>query len=363
MPTIAERVQDVWNTVRAGDAVSKARFKIEQEHADRDLGSPFEAKQYYLQVMINEMFLRHGREWFANYDPMVFAVGSYIYDKKYEAVPYVVGPAMLKEFGSETEVPYGMIFENIPVSGFHPYQGGQLTLTIILSKLQRSNNAERLLQVVEGISNSIDPTAAFSTYLKLAGTVLDGVEAILGLKQTEALIGFRTSINPDREGEVLEPAYYVLVDAAEAEVERDRFWVKESRLCIGDSLESAGPYSKNRSVNDFVLFSIAQGKRRRDERILPFFPTWETALDLASRPEMHYWKDAKAQFNTLKRSLITSPDLTKPDSTRLRNEYLEELKQVRRDAVMEGELSESIMPEEELELGRISDELDELDQL
>jgi hypothetical protein len=211
---------------------------------------------------------------------------------------------------------------------------------------------------VEGISAAIDPSATFSTYLKIAGTVLDGVEAILGLSATEPVLGYRTTINPDRK-ELLEPAYYALIDQEESELERDRFWVCESRLCHGETLASSAPYRDH----DFVLFSIAQGDKRSDERILSFFPLWETALDLASRPELHYWKDAKAQFNTLKRSLLKSPDLTKPDSTRLRDQYFEELKQIRSDAVMEGELKGSELSEEELELGRIADQLDALDQL
>lgn len=357
MTTIFERLQAVWDSAKAGKAKKRAHFAISRDYIDKQLGPPFEPKKYYLQVRINEMFLAHEREWFAKYDPMVFAVGSYIYGKKLEASPYVIGPAMLEEFGQQ--VPLGMIFENTPVSGLHPYQGGPLTLTIILSKVERENNADKLLQVVEGISGAIAPSAAFSTYLEIAGTVMDGVEAILGLDETKPVVGYRTTINPD-VGDMLEPAYFALIDEEEMQLERDWFWVRDSRLYYGKEQATAQPYRDN----DFVLYSIAQGDSRHDEMTLPFYPLWETARDLAARPESHFWKEAKAQFSTLLRSLLDSPDLTKPDSDRLTDEYYQEIQQIRKKAALAASLTPGKgLSDEEAELRRRGDGLDVLDEL
>jgi hypothetical protein len=350
------RVEALWNGLKAGQAKTRAHFMISRDHIENgaQLGSPFEARQQYFQIVINEMFLANQRQWFVNFDPMAFVASSYIYDKQLETLPLVVGPAMLEQFGQQ--VPLGMIFQNTPASGMHPYQGGSLTLVIILNRLQRQNNADKLLNVVESISGAIDPSTAFSVYLKVAKTVVDGVETLLGLQQTVPVLGYRLTINPDI-GQIFEPAYCALIDAADQQIERNKFWVRESRLYYGDQLATAQPYRGN----DFVLFSIAQGKERNDERTLPFYPLWETTQDFASRPGENFWQEAKAQFNTLKRELLESPDLTQPDSKRLRDTYFEELKKRRQDTIMEGQLVPTQLSDTEAELQHMATELNKLD--
>lgn len=357
MSSFVERIQDLWNSAKTGRAKTRARFQINRDHVQshEQLGPPFEKEKYYFQIIINEMFLANSREWWTYYDPMAFIVSSYIYDKKLETQPTVVGPDILKQF--EQEVPFGMIYQDTPVTSLNPYQGGALTLTVIFNKIQRQNNADTLLRVVESVSSVISPTLLSSAYTKMAETVIDGVETILGLSQTQPILGYRISINPDIH-QKLEPTYFALIDMDEGDVSPEQFWVRDNRLYYGDQADDAEPYREN----DFILFSIAQGDKRTDERTLPFYPIWETAQELAARPELHYWNEAKANFNTLKRRLLNSPDLTKPDSTRLRTEYLQELMTRRSEAVDEGNLSAGQgLPQEEIELRKIAQELDALD--
>ena len=356
MPTLLDRVTTVWKKVRAGEAETRAHFAISQDHIHNGepLGAPFKAKQHYFQIVINEMFLSNTREWFVRYDPMTFVASNYIYGTERQTLPFVIGPAMLKQF--EQQIPEGMIFENTPVSGLHPYQGGSLTLTVILNRLQRANNADKLLQVVEGLSSAVAPSIAVAAYLPIAGTVVDGVEAILGLDETVPVVGYHITINPDI-GDTLEPSYFVLIDKDEVELERDRFWVRDKRLYYGETEETSQPYRDS----DFILFSIAQGVVRTDERTLPFYSLWQTTRDLATQPAKHYWDEAKANFNALKRSLIKSPDLTEPDSKRLIDQYLEELKQRREDAILDADLAAGQeLPDTEAELRRVTEELNKL---
>ncbi len=215
-----------------------------------------------------------------------------------------------------------------------------------------------MLQVVESISGAISPSTAFTVYLKVAKTVLDGVEALLGLEQTIPVVGYRTTINPDI-GQLLEPTYFVLIDADAQQIEHDKFWVRNSRLYYGLDRETAQLYS-NRSNNDFILFSIAQGDVRTDYHTLSFYPLWETTRDLAAQAGSHFWDEAKAQFNTLKRGLLNSPDLTKLDSKRLREQYLDELKQRHQETILEGQLAPEQLSDTEAELQKIANELDKL---
>ncbi len=358
MGDLVKTVQGWWDHMKSGEAITRAHFTIDRSRADNgaQLGPPFEERNHYFQVVVHDMFLAKSREWFVEYDPMVVAAASYIYDTKVEMVPFVAGPALLKDFGHES--PEGMIFRDTPVSGLNPYQGGAFTLTLVLYKVQRRNNADRLLQVVEGISKSLDPSNTLGAYLKIAGTIVDGVEAILGLKETVPVLGYRVTINP-QVGQVLSADYMVLIDedSAAPTMKPERFQVRQSQL-----YDDSGAEYRDR---DFVLFRIAQGIKRTDERTLPFFPLWTAAKDFAARGDDEFWKEAKAQFNTLKRNLMNSPDLTAPDSARFRKEYLDELTKIRKDSVDEGHLAADgeKLPEAEKEMRSMAAQLDKLDSL
>ncbi len=351
MANIWDRLQNLWNKARSGETRTPACFSIEAGD-----GNPFSPRQHYFQIIINEMFLANEREWFVTYSPMAFVAATYIYNKNRETSPFIVGPSMLEEYGQE--LPQGMIFRNTPVTSLHPYQGGELILTVILYKVQRKNNVDNVLKVLEKVSSVINPAVPavdFASYLKIADSIMDGVETLLGLEETVPVVGYRLTINPDI-GQRLEPIYMVLIDGDEREVRKDEFLVRESRLH-----RASQPYRGR----DFVLLKIAQGGKRTDEQTLPFYPLWETTREMATRSTNdHIWDEAKAHFKTLNRALLSSPDLTKPDYDRLSDEYLAEVKEQRERAVALNSMrASSELSEEETRTRRISEELDELDEL
>ena len=361
MSDFFNNVQRIWNNLQVGPTKTRAQFAITRDHIDKgnQLGPRFEAGKHYFQIIINEMFLANTREWFVRYDPMAFVASSYIYNERVETLPIVVGPRMLKQYGQVA--PLGMIFHNTPVSGLHPYQGGPLTLVIILNKLERENNAEKLLQLVESVSGAINPSVAFSAYLAIAKPVLEGVQSLLGLQQTVPMLGYRVTINP-AIGQMLEPTYYVLIDVHDQQIEHNKFWVRNDRLCYGHTLDTANLYDEH----DFILFSIAQADKRDDERTLPFYPLWEATKGLAARPTGdgdHFWREAKAQFNTLMRELLISSDLTIPDSKRLRGQYYKEISDIRQETLKQGKLAPQPLAAAEAELRKMADELDRFDRV
>jgi hypothetical protein len=355
MPSALDRLQHLWNQITAGSTKLRSQFWIQQDHIDGlPLGPPFAAGQHYLQIIISEMFLANQRQWYARYDPMAFVASTYIYGNSQETFPKVVGPSLLKDL--EQPIPLGMIFKNTPASSLHPYQGGEFAMTVVLNAQQRQNNADKLLRVVESLSRVMDPTGTVAMYAKLASTLLDSVEELIGLGQTNPVVGCRLGFNP-AVGQTLTPGYLALIDEDEARIDPSQFWLKDSQLLCGRDASSARPYRDN----DFVLLKIAQGTQRSDERTLPFYPLWETTQDLAARPEPHYWNEAKANFNALKRAMLVSPDVTRPDALRLLNGYLARLKDLRTEAVMESELGHEALPQDEVEMQRMTAQINRLD--
>lgn len=362
MPTLLERWQVLWGHVKESSAVRTARFHIPSERTDRsaELGQPFKKDQHYFQVRVNEMFLARDRQWFTSYDPLVFVVSEFLYDKAVQAVPFVVGPSLLEQY--KQELPEGMVFENIRVAGLHPYKGGRLNLAVVLYQTKRQNYAHELLAMIERTAGVLDFSTALSSYLKVATAVLDGIEDLFRLGDTVPLIGMSTQIDPDA-GDVLAPGYFVLINAPEGRVDASQFWVSQNRLLIGDTLQTAQPYGGA----DYVLYSIAQTERRSEEETLPFYPLFEQAKDAAGRATQDgnddpNWKSARAAMVTLAVTLDKSPDLIAPQSEELVEQYKDELLKLRKRVLelgaLSGPVAEQPSPEDEQRLRKAVDILD-----
>jgi hypothetical protein len=354
-----DRVVALFDHAKAAESKTRAHFAIPSSQIDEEgFDSPFRAKEHYFQVVVNEMFLEKSRQWHVRYDPMAFVATSYDYGSIEATTPFVVGPSMLSRF--KQDVPEGTLFRNTPVSGFHPYQGGDLSLTVFLNKVQRANNADRILQVLETTAVAIDPSTMLASYLKVAGAVLDGFQSLFGLSETVPVVGVSESFIPDAKI-ALRPAYWALIDEDENKIDQSRFRVTGHRLMEIDDNGKLCPYRSN----DFVLVSLRQGTRRTDDQMLPFYPLWLEARDLGARlgDGDHFWNEAKRVFNTLKREMYGSPDLTRDDRTRLFADYKAQLITARREAVDESEMGpENLqLDSTERELQAVAEELDRVE--
>jgi hypothetical protein len=352
--SVVARLQRIWDSAKAAPSKTRAHFAIPLERVDDGAATvvPFEPRQHYFRVDVSELFLAREREWFVRYDPMAFVATSHLYSSSQVTATAVVGPSMLD--GLKQEVPEGMIFRGTPVTVLRPYQGGAVELTAILSRVARRNEVDRLLSVVESVASVVDPSMTIGTYVKMTAAVMDGVENLLGLDETEPIVGYRISMDAD-VGQPFVPGYFVTLDVDEREVDPERFHVRDDRL-YEQRNGRAEPYRDS----DFLLLSIRQATKRRDEAALPFYSLWQAAEDLAAQPGDHFWQEAKANFNALKRAILASPDLTRPDYERLRAEYLSQLQQRRREVVMESELGPEELDEAETEMRAIAEQLESI---
>lgn len=320
MKSLVERCGDIWESIRESPAQIPTRVVIPVEHIDKGekVREAFQRNDHYFQIRINEMYLTASREWFSKYDPMVFVVSEFIYGKKMEAVPFVVGPMMMEQFGQK--IPEGMIFSDTRVAGLHPYVGGRLILSVMLCRVQRKNYARTLLQLIENASRVLDFSTALSNYVKVSSVVLDGVEALLGLGDIDPLIGLRKEFDPAAD-EVLKPGYFALIDIPESKLNIQKLWVRERQLVYGKSLKDAKPFRDA----DYVLYSIAQTPERQDETTLSFYPLWEQVKEEATKPYEENWRNAKTLMSSLCQTMWLSPDLTESQASLLADEYTQKM--------------------------------------
>jgi hypothetical protein len=334
MPALAEQLANIWNNIRQHSSFVPTWVTIPRERTDEadKLGKPFQANEHYFQVRINEMYLTKDREWFSKYDPMVLAVSEFIYDTNMEIVPFIVGPAMLKN--KVKKIPTGMVFSDSRIAGLHPYRGGRLCLTVVLCRVQRQNYPQKFLNIVESISSAIDPSHTLTQYAKVANIVLDGVDALLGLGDTVPTIGIRKEIDPDA-GDEFEPGYFVLMGLSRSQIRPDELWVRNHQLVYGKSLKEAQPFREG----DFLLYSILRTDKRTDENLLPFYPLFKQVKRDAKKTDDANWECTKANMVTLALTMEDSPDLIISHARELSDKYRDEMKYIHDRAIDTSSLS------------------------
>jgi len=323
---LAERWQRVWSSIREGEAHIPARVAIPADHVawpSEEQSKPFVKDEHYFLVRVNQLYLTYSRKWFQAYDPMVLVVSEFTYDTQEQAVPFVVGPSLLE--GRGHEAPKGMVFSDTRVAGLHPWRGGRLSLSVVLSQVERENYAADFLKILESTVGVLDFATALTAYVKVAGVALDGVKMLFEMGGgTKSLVGYR--IEYDDAAAEITPGFFALIDAED--VDLDKLWVRGNELHVGESLETSKPYRDA----DFVLYSILQAAARNDERILPFYPLVTRVETGATSTQKADWKRAKGDMASLWQTLILSPDLTRPQSKALANQYRARLEELLADA-------------------------------
>jgi hypothetical protein len=333
MASLLARARHVWDFLRQSPAQVPARISIPASHVDcpDNIGKTLQSDRDYFRVTVNEIFLARSRQWFTTFDPMALAASEFVYAGDDAIVPFVVGPS-LAEKTVGANIPEGMVFKDTRVAGPHPYRGGGIALTMVLYGMPRSNYARQLLELVESTAGALDFAVPLSSYTKLAGVVLDGVEAVLGIDgAAKPIVGERKQLDPVQTG------YFALVDCPETTIDAHQLWVRDNELVFGADLESAQPLRQVREREnnpaDYVLYSITSSERD-DVSKLPFFETWQRIVREAERSsKADIWESAKANMTTLLEMLHTSPDLTSPHAARLAKEYLDDMVATHEQAV------------------------------
>ena len=270
----------------------------------------------YLTLTVNELFLSEARKWWTEYQPMVVVATSFSQGGTTITVPAVVGPSLLEQPGKK--LPQGLLINNIEVAGPIPYRGGNLTISILLYRVQHSNHAKDLLKVVEGVSKAIGPTADLSMLTKVGGALMDGVGSLLTLGDTEPIMGQRFTMSPVGPGGI--KTFYAALIATGTQALSDNLSVDSGKLRLG-----IGQNAREYTSDDYVLYSLSAPARRTDESALPFYPLFQRAKQDAFRGGDNNWKTAKATFSEVWQQMILSPDLIPEQAGELFEDWTKEL--------------------------------------
>ncbi len=320
---------DIWSKIKKSNRFRPARIIIPSQNIEPELKIPsqFERHKQYFEVTINEMYLTYDRQWFKTWEPIVFVVSQFIYDKKIQEVPFFVGQQMLQ--GKIEKVPKGMIFENTKVAGLHPYRGGKFSITVVLGRAQVNNYLRKVLNIIENASNTY--LKGFATavvpYLQIAKVVMDSYEDLVDSNDVEPLIGHSVTFNPDSE-EGFKAGYFALINESEENIEPSEFFVIKGKLFHGKTKESAIPYRSD----DYVLYSVLATTHRSDIEVLPYYEHFTKLQELISGMGANIDDKQKDLINGRLFSLVDlvrmSPDLIRDQVDEQIVEFRQELKKM-----------------------------------
>jgi hypothetical protein len=332
MKSITELWGSVTERIKSTPRDTPTAFAIPASHVDEyDPAEPpshFIADEHYFVVQINEMFLESSRKWFTGIDPVVFVVSEFTYNGQTQVVPCLVGPSMIQNAG--TKLPQGMLFRNTRVAGIHPYRGGRLTLSVVLCELTVKNYARQILGVLETVGTALDFATAISTYVKVAGVMLDAVDALMESGDARPLAGLREEF--DDGSRSFSPGFFVLVN--KPAVNPKTLWVRRGQLYSGPSAEAATPFREA----DFVLYSLVRppDNKRNDLSTLPFFPLWQRVQSEAADPRDSSYESARHNIVSLSQSILLSADLVDAQKDVVTDDYIRKLEQYHQRAIATG---------------------------
>ena len=209
---------------------------------------PFEADADYFQIKVNQLYLACQSRLWVTTDPTVLVNTQFGYDgKKDVSVPSLVGPSAMKM--PQGQIPKGgkMIIENKTVAGYYPFKGGELECSVVLCQLNTEDVAKKIMKLVEAIASAVDYSTQLSSYLKVAGVVIDGIEELAGIKDgITPLVGYSAPFT--------KPGCIALIN--KDKVGRDELWVIDDKLKKGKSAVEAAKDDAAFIDADYALYSI-----------------------------------------------------------------------------------------------------------
>lgn len=301
---------DIWTFIKSSPARIPTVARIPEHRVLQPIGGPeiVVPHEHYFAIQVDSIFLESRRRWFREVDPVVLAISEYRYGDKPVSLPFIIGPALLREH--ESKVPQGMLYRRTRVAGIHPYRGGQLVTSLILCQSTTEDYARRLVSLVEGLADAVPFGEELGTYTRLAGNLLDGVDALFGVAETQPLVGFREEYDHDIHGQELRPGYGVLIDDDSAAQVIKRLWVSDGDLMIGDARDSLEPFREA----SYVLYSIRGIPKLHSLKSLPLTADDIEIRRLLRSPKEENQELGRARLLDLWDRLLASPDVTEVDA-------------------------------------------------
>ncbi len=276
------------------------------------LGEYAIAGEHYFTVRLKALHLETGRSWFSEHLPLLTTAAEFIYGTAQTALPSVVGPGLIS--ANRGPMPSRIDFQDTRLCRTSPYKGGDLTLSILLSRVSSDPKLAHILRFVEQAGGVLKKTVVLAPYAEVAELVASSLNDLADDKDSAPLFGAHMALSQDNK--TLRSGFLLI---AAAELDREQVWLVDSEVRVGTDSNSAVPLTC-----DHVLLAIELGSARSDAETLPAVADyWPHVEDFAGRADEGSWLTAKTWLSVLAQELYLSPDLTRSQAEQLYQGYVD----------------------------------------
>lgn len=284
--------------------------------------APFAAQQDYVVLRLAEMYLKTIRVLWRERYPVVHAFVTYGDAGAPRSVTTVAGPGQLHDLGTANlDRLVGLAYR---LAGPIVYDGHDIDLLAGLYAVPARDGAKPLLDTLSQLAGVVPGLAQADA---IAGVIKTGMEGLLGIADTELVLGIRDSLKPEGagQGRTARPGFLVASNAPQAGLDPTQLWIREGRLYAGVNPVAARPFDSH----DMMLFELHRGPSRATTfATLPALSERVAELDAILRdgPNADLEARLNASYRKLEDQLRASTELTAPDKAAIRSLVADDLK-------------------------------------
>lgn len=223
------------------------------------------AGNHYFRLWLVEMFLKNDRDWFKSWYPAVHSAVRFTFGDKDELITHVAGPTRLKDIGPDNLDK--VVSVNHQLTSLVPFNGGEVEIDAGLLAMQGKDDLKGFLKVL-GDFSSLLVVPQLSAALAVATPLANGVSELVGSTNGKLVLGLHDTWTAGEGGDnLLREKYFAVILAEENQIKKDKLWVENDRLKLGDSQSS----SKFLTGFNYMLFRI----ERQNE-----FDSWDSLTSI-----------------------------------------------------------------------------------
>lgn len=266
------------------------------------------AERHYFRIWLAEMFLKDDTKLFREFVPVVHsAVRLQFAQAAAQELPYVAGP---QSVGLGTTLGRGVQL-NHALTNLLPYRGGTVAISAALVAYKQKDFLRGFVDALQGVSGLLN-VGQLSAVLKVADGVIGGIQDLLGAGDKSVHLMYFQAFGGATAGggSSLRSGYTAIINADAAKFPKDKLYVKNSQLCLGDSLAAAQPLQGY----DYMLLRTEAATDRDD------FLSFDAFAQLLNDAVREGAKDRAAGDAIIQAATFTawsSPDLTVTDRIRI----------------------------------------------
>ncbi len=285
------------------------------------LGAPFVAGDDYVVLRLSEMYLKTIRMLWRDRNPVVHAFVEYgdPAAQPRPSVTAVAGPGQLKDLGAvNLDRLIGLSYR---LAGPFVYDGQDIDVVAGLYAVPVHDGAKPLVDTLSQLAGLMPGLAQAS---QLAGVLKTGVDGLLGLADTELVLGIRDTFKSSAPGRIAKPGFLVAINAPETALDPQKLWIKDGRLYLGDKPPTARPFD----AYDMMLFELHRGPSRLSTfatlpALVPRMRELDDILRTASDDELK--PKLNASYRAFEDALRAASELTAPDRAAIRSLVADDL--------------------------------------